>query len=482
MIKKNKTSIPFLAILLLVLTLSVSCNKEEIDEITKSTKTAIIKFKINDVEGAITGESIAITLPIGTDAASISGKVTLSDGATIDPDPTTTADYSNPKEFTVTAEDGTTTKKYTVTVTIAAIAPTEENPYPEGVFVLKAPQVGNYELDFRHSSGKMDTEVFQKANNGQKINGFSITDIIPHKKGYLIFSNLDNGTGGKLYFTDLKLKITKELDIEKSNVVSGNYAQIDNSIYYTNVSNIVEVNQPENKTYIIDTEAQTLKEVDKQILQFFATSTNELYYLDIIRQLNKVTDKTTLAAQKVEDFDDYSTSFVLDNEDKLWSISATKYPQDFAEVLEQGRGTFNYKLNMVCYDIGSNTKYEGTSAEDINRDSQLFVKSNKVYMITNQNTHIQNAKKQLEELHMDGNTIKLQSRYELPKLNNSGLKITRDIAAFDLMGSSVMVFGSGDVSPSNGLGTYYYDLDVSNGTVSDKTLGIYKIFQRKASQ
>lgn len=47
------------------------------------------------------------------DLQSATASVTLSDGATISPDPSTAMDYTSPLSFTVTAKDGTTTKTYT---------------------------------------------------------------------------------------------------------------------------------------------------------------------------------------------------------------------------------------------------------------------------------------------------------------------------------------------------------------------------------
>ena len=47
---------------------------------------------------------------------SLKASVELAEGATISPDPAQSRNYTNPIDFTVTAQDGTTTKTYTVKV------------------------------------------------------------------------------------------------------------------------------------------------------------------------------------------------------------------------------------------------------------------------------------------------------------------------------------------------------------------------------
>lgn len=455
----------------------ISCSKDDDSSVIISNDSEIITFKINDVEGTITGTDIAITLPHGTAPNNLSAVATISENASIDPNPATNADYSVPKEFTVTSEDGTTQKTYTITVTIATIVPSAENPYPEGVFVLREVQGQLRELDFRHTSGSMSTKVFQNANNGRKIEGFSITDIIPHEKGYLIFLNMDDQSLSKLYFTDLKLTIKKEIEIEKANVVSHRYARIGNKIYYTNVSDINEVNQPENKSYIIDTEAETLTKVDKQYKQFFADNTGQLYCTSIANGFNRVTDLNTLDGTRLADFNQHSNSFVLDQNNVLWSTYHSRTPETFAEVIEFSRGIFNYKLKLVQYNINNNVTRESTSTEDINRNSNLFTYNNKIYIITNQNKHIADAKKELQEMYVENNEVKLRSVHNLPKKQGPQHIVLNDVDIFNFTGNTMMIFGNGN---TEGNGNYYYDLDMASGTTTDRILNAKRLFHRKA--
>ena len=96
---------------------SFSCSKSE-DEEKKSNKAEITSMEFGNKTATIKGTDISITLPYGTDAANLKATAKISAGASISPDPNSPRNYTNPVDFTVTAEDGTTKKTYTVTVTV----------------------------------------------------------------------------------------------------------------------------------------------------------------------------------------------------------------------------------------------------------------------------------------------------------------------------------------------------------------------------
>jgi hypothetical protein len=81
-----------------------------------------------DVNGTInqTLGTISVAAVSGTDVTALAAKFTLSTGATAKVNSiaqtsgTTTNNFTNPVEYTITAEDGVTTKTYTVTVTVAS--------------------------------------------------------------------------------------------------------------------------------------------------------------------------------------------------------------------------------------------------------------------------------------------------------------------------------------------------------------------------
>ena len=64
-------------------------------------------------------QDIAIEVVFGTDVTTLSPTITLSQGATVAPEGGVPTDFTDPVTYTVTAEDGVTTKEWVVTVTIA---------------------------------------------------------------------------------------------------------------------------------------------------------------------------------------------------------------------------------------------------------------------------------------------------------------------------------------------------------------------------
>ena len=109
----NKLLIGLLFCFLIVPT---GCDKEAVE---KSKEAKITKWKFGDKEATISGTDIKITLPFGTDITALTAKATISPKASISPDETQSRDYTSPVNYTVTAEDGITTTRYTVTVTVA---------------------------------------------------------------------------------------------------------------------------------------------------------------------------------------------------------------------------------------------------------------------------------------------------------------------------------------------------------------------------
>ncbi len=87
----------------------------------------ILTFSFAEETGAAdidnTSHTIEVEVEYGTDLTSLTPTFTLSSGATSDPVSETTRDYSSAVTITVTAEDGTTTQDWTVTVTEAAPPP-----------------------------------------------------------------------------------------------------------------------------------------------------------------------------------------------------------------------------------------------------------------------------------------------------------------------------------------------------------------------
>ncbi|NCC87820.1 MAG: hypothetical protein EOM05_08130 [Clostridia bacterium] len=98
-----------------------------------STDCTISQFKIGEVNGVISGTNISITLLSGTDVTSLTPVIVKSANSSINK--TGAQNFTNPVTYTVTAEDGTTTKIYTVTITLSTpIVP------PKTIEVVEAPK------------------------------------------------------------------------------------------------------------------------------------------------------------------------------------------------------------------------------------------------------------------------------------------------------------------------------------------------------
>ncbi len=62
--------------------------------------------------------TVAVTMPYGTNVTALAPSITLSGGATVAPTSGTAQNFTNPVRYTVTAQDGTTTQDWTVTVSL----------------------------------------------------------------------------------------------------------------------------------------------------------------------------------------------------------------------------------------------------------------------------------------------------------------------------------------------------------------------------
>lgn len=88
-----------------------------------SSACDLLSFSLEGVPGAIDHDArtVSVTLPQGTDLSSLKPVLSLSTWATVNPDADTAQNFASPVVYTVTAQDGSTSKAYTVTVTLAAV-------------------------------------------------------------------------------------------------------------------------------------------------------------------------------------------------------------------------------------------------------------------------------------------------------------------------------------------------------------------------
>ena len=114
-----------------------------ITEAAVSTEAEIISFSLTEQIGPATIDSeagtIDITVAPGTEVTALEPTIEISLGATISPESGVAQDFTSPVVYTVTAQDLSTTKEWTVTVTVSEIisiydiqftpAPSGESPY-----------------------------------------------------------------------------------------------------------------------------------------------------------------------------------------------------------------------------------------------------------------------------------------------------------------------------------------------------------------
>lgn len=97
-----------------------------------SAECKMTSFTLAGAAGTIneTAGTVAVTVPRGTDITSIAPTVAVSALATVSPASGVAQSFTNSVTYTVTAEDGATTKDYVVTVTAGSAAPGPGRPDP----------------------------------------------------------------------------------------------------------------------------------------------------------------------------------------------------------------------------------------------------------------------------------------------------------------------------------------------------------------
>ncbi|MEP1713105.1 MAG: BspA family leucine-rich repeat surface protein [Ekhidna sp.] len=100
-------------------TVMVTVDSEELDTDT-DILTFILAERTEDAAINTTDHTVAIEVEFGTEVSSLVPTITLSEGATSNPASRVAQDFTSPVTYVVTAEDGTTSQEWTVTVTIGS--------------------------------------------------------------------------------------------------------------------------------------------------------------------------------------------------------------------------------------------------------------------------------------------------------------------------------------------------------------------------
>lgn len=108
-----------MALLVTAVLFNSACNDDEPAELDTSILSFTIVSPIQ-ISGIVdnTTKTITLTVPFGTDLTAMTGAVSLPDGATISPDPTSAIDYSSAVTFTIT--NGASSSTYNVVIIVGA--------------------------------------------------------------------------------------------------------------------------------------------------------------------------------------------------------------------------------------------------------------------------------------------------------------------------------------------------------------------------
>jgi hypothetical protein len=181
-----------------------------------STAALITYFNIAGQSGSTTivdgpPGTVDLTMPSGTDVTGLAPTITVSTGATVSPLSGASENFTSPVLYTVTAEDGTTTKAYTVTVTVAT-PPTVTGITPSSGFLgqeeLEVTITGTGFTDDLEASEAVYLYYYEDDEDGYWIEVYWVdVDSPTEMTGYIdISSDSDDNPpavyGVELYYSD----------------------------------------------------------------------------------------------------------------------------------------------------------------------------------------------------------------------------------------------------------------------------------------
>jgi hypothetical protein len=102
------------------------------EDTLRSNECDIVSFTVDGEAWTIKGTDITHTYPANTDVSALKPTITVSEGATVSPASGVTLSFAANVAYTVTAEDGTTKKTYTVKVTVTAATDAEITAFSTG--------------------------------------------------------------------------------------------------------------------------------------------------------------------------------------------------------------------------------------------------------------------------------------------------------------------------------------------------------------
>ena len=191
-------TLAFLSILVVACSDDDSTNEEPVVDLSDAKEITSFIFDNGNEQFTTTvnedDKTITATLPTSEDVSSLVATYELSKGATINPDPKTTIDYTNPVIFTVTAEDGSTVN-YTATIESTGGGNTPDQDAIVGTWYVSQYLEGGEEIYILNDCDKKTNYVF-RADNYSEENYYEGDDNVGCNFGQLfgLWNKNDNGS------------------------------------------------------------------------------------------------------------------------------------------------------------------------------------------------------------------------------------------------------------------------------------------------
>lgn len=165
--------------------ISVSCIREEAPNAEADILSCTVDGDILKAEPEIDNESVTLTVKSDADITNLAPVFTLTPGATITPASGSAFDFTTPRTYTVTSEDGHWTKTYTVRCIVSGVSTEYHFEH-----ITMEPKNGRYQIFYDFTSNG-DSVTWASGNAG-----FALTN---NKLEPLDFPTMqdDNGYVGK---------------------------------------------------------------------------------------------------------------------------------------------------------------------------------------------------------------------------------------------------------------------------------------------
>lgn len=140
--------------------ISVSCIREEAPNAEADILSCTVDGDILKAEPEIDNESVTLTVKSDADITNLAPVFTLTPGATITPASGSAFDFTTPRTYTVTSEDGHWTKTYTVRCIVSGVSTEYHFEH-----ITMEPKNGRYQIFYDFTSNG-DSVTWASGNAG----------------------------------------------------------------------------------------------------------------------------------------------------------------------------------------------------------------------------------------------------------------------------------------------------------------------------